>query len=170
MLSLLRHSGASQAGLLLHSEEVQGGPSHEDARTGAFQSTLVYVNGEKNVRIFTEKCLHRGVWELTGGAAAWQGIHGTWLSSKLWLRLRAILAVKCFPKTEVTSWVSWESFLELVLLVALKAPEALLVTQDQQLGWCLGQSSSGTPRACDGAGKDCCGTTKGDSSTRWERT
>lgn len=43
-----------------------------------------------------------------------------WPSSKLWLRVRVILAVKYSPDTEVTSWVSGESLLELVLLVALK--------------------------------------------------
>lgn len=66
-------------------------------------------------------------------------------NSKLWLRVRVILAVKCSPKAEVTSWVPQESFLELVLLVASEAPEGLRVTQDLQLSWCLSQSSSGYP-------------------------
>lgn len=48
-----------------------------------------------------------------------------------------VLAVKCSPKTEITSWVFRESLLELAVLVALKAPEALMETEDQQLGWCL---------------------------------
>lgn len=40
--------------------------------------------------------------------------------------------MKCSPKTEITSWVSQESLLKLVLLVALKALEAFMETEDQQ--------------------------------------
>lgn len=52
-----------------------------------------------------------------------------WLSSKLWLRVRAILAVKCSPKTEVTIWMSRESFPELVLLVPCSAMSCLTAEQ-----------------------------------------
>lgn len=61
------------------------------------------------------------VWELTGGAAAQQGIQAMWPSSELCLSVRVTVALKCSPETEG------------ILSGAAAAPEGVLrLPQGQQ--------------------------------------